>query len=259
MRFPPASRPRPSAFSLIELLVTIVVIATLIGLALPSIAGVKRNAGLAKEGNMARQLSLALTLYQSDHNDRFPFFGVPGEPLEYLNIDGVELKGGTSYPAHFFTHHRWYWASAIYPDYLDVHRADIEPEWRREFYETLDWPERVISVNFQMTATAFARPEFWTEDDPFGIDAHTETYLLKHTTLADVRFPGQKGILGHNLFSSAGLPATREMTLAMGDGSVRWIDWLNELDLPGKSVKRPWGATGFNVDCTVDGLAGIDF
>jgi prepilin-type N-terminal cleavage/methylation domain-containing protein len=62
-----------SAFTLVELLVVVAVIATLASLLLPAIARAKGRGQQIYCGNNMRQLTMASALYAQDNNDRFPY------------------------------------------------------------------------------------------------------------------------------------------------------------------------------------------
>ncbi len=83
-----------AAFTLLELLVTIAIIAVVAGLLLPGLAGAKSRAQLLDCQNSHRQLGLAWILYAGDHRDTLPYnFGAAetratvarGEYLNWVN------------------------------------------------------------------------------------------------------------------------------------------------------------------------------
>ena len=63
---------RRRAFGLVEMLVTIAVIALLLGLLLPTLARARESANRAKCLSNLRQLALAFTAYLNDNKGRFP-------------------------------------------------------------------------------------------------------------------------------------------------------------------------------------------
>jgi prepilin-type N-terminal cleavage/methylation domain-containing protein len=63
-----------TGFSLIELIVTIAIIAVLVGLLLPAIQNVRLAAAAAKDYNKVRQLLLAIHHYANDTNEALPNF-----------------------------------------------------------------------------------------------------------------------------------------------------------------------------------------
>jgi prepilin-type N-terminal cleavage/methylation domain-containing protein/prepilin-type processing-associated H-X9-DG protein len=64
-----------SAFTLVELLVVIAVIAVLMGIALPSFRKVEENARADKCANNLSQIALAMFQFATDHNNSFPESG----------------------------------------------------------------------------------------------------------------------------------------------------------------------------------------
>ncbi|HLH53941.1 MAG TPA: type II secretion system protein [Verrucomicrobiae bacterium] len=63
---------RTAAFTLVELLVVISIIAILLALLMPSIARAKLKANQTSCLNKMRQLTMAATMYSNDHDEEFP-------------------------------------------------------------------------------------------------------------------------------------------------------------------------------------------
>src|SRR5438477_5211820 len=61
-----------AAFTLIELLIVITIIAVLAGIALPAYNGVKERGDQTKDLSNAKQVALALRLFASDNNGAYP-------------------------------------------------------------------------------------------------------------------------------------------------------------------------------------------
>lgn len=85
----------PRAFTLVELLVVIAVVALLIGLLLPGLGAARRNAqGTLAMSNM-RQIVTAAAMYADTHKERFPATMSPGpsglpETINYWDIQGYQ-------------------------------------------------------------------------------------------------------------------------------------------------------------------------
>jgi prepilin-type N-terminal cleavage/methylation domain-containing protein/prepilin-type processing-associated H-X9-DG protein len=70
------------AFTLVELLVTVAIVAVLVGVLLPSLAGARDAARAAACASNLRQLALANDAYATDHADRY----APGAPDRAANL-----------------------------------------------------------------------------------------------------------------------------------------------------------------------------
>lgn len=236
------------AFTLLEMMTSIVIISILFALVLPAFAKSRSSARLAAQSSLARQLTAALALYGSDHRDAHPYFGTPGDPLGPVRIRDFTV------PMEYFKAQRWLWASAVYPEYIDAPRSAIEPRGRAPYMTgQLLWPDSIVAAEFQLTSTAFARPSFWTGGD----DGPYSQVDLRHTTNADLAFPSLKGLIATDLAGPAGWPEGDEMVVGLGDGSGRTVLW-RLLD-PVAPVCRPWGAACGPIESTRDGLRGVDF
>ncbi|MEZ5305117.1 MAG: prepilin-type N-terminal cleavage/methylation domain-containing protein [Verrucomicrobiales bacterium] len=80
MRF--SRRPRPHAFTMTELLVTLVVIAVLAGIAIPVYNMVVRRSHASKCLGNLRSLGMSLNLYLPDHNNTMPDWKAARESKE---------------------------------------------------------------------------------------------------------------------------------------------------------------------------------
>src|SRR5262245_32939471 len=70
-------RKRNAAFTLIELLVVITIIAILAGIALPVYSTIQERGLQTKALAQAKQIGLALKLYATDNDGKFPATGTP--------------------------------------------------------------------------------------------------------------------------------------------------------------------------------------
>jgi prepilin-type N-terminal cleavage/methylation domain-containing protein/prepilin-type processing-associated H-X9-DG protein len=90
-----SARDTRRAFTLVELLVVIGIIAVLISILLPTLSGVRRQANLTQCSSNMRQISTALMMYIQDNKGRHPPAGIPS--LASVNV----------YPRG------WWWANEL--------------------------------------------------------------------------------------------------------------------------------------------------
>lgn len=236
-------------FTLVELLIVIVLIALLVSLALPALGRARAAAREHAATQTIRQLNASLALYTHDYAELYPFFATPGKPFGPIEFRGFNVGG------QYFQTQRWYWASAVVPDYFSP-RTAIEPvEYAENLKDMRGYPEWIVASLYHVTSTMFAHPEFWRGDrNAVSLD---DLRHLRPTRAAMVRFPAQKGIMAQDLAGGRGTPAGLTTAVAAGDASARQVNWKG-LDRS-LVVKRPWGAAQVPIASTRDGLAGFDW
>jgi len=238
-------------FTLIEALLVIAIIAILVALTLPALSKSRGAATKSRELHLGRQLGLALSAYAAEHRDSFPFFARRRDPLGPITIRGFRVSG------RFFQHQRWFWASAVVPEYFGADRSIIEPNGRADYLQnTLGYPEFIIASNYQITSNAFASADFW-RDGPAGAAPWLNLDYLVPTRHSHLAFPSQKALIFLGIGGSAGEPSDRLNFVGLGDNSARIVD-RNSLD-PDNAVQRPWGVAGLPLEATRNGFAGRDF
>ena len=78
-------RARRTAFTLVELLVVIGIIAVLISILLPTLRGVRRQANLVQCSSNMKQVATAMLMYINDNKGKFPACATPPVPGVYPN------------------------------------------------------------------------------------------------------------------------------------------------------------------------------
>ena len=93
------------AFTIVEILVVVGIIALLLGMLLPALSGAKKRSNKTKELNAIRQIGLGWTLYANANNDKL----LPG----YLDFD-VQQRWRVAYE---------------YPNHWDIPAGDLAGPW----------------------------------------------------------------------------------------------------------------------------------
>jgi len=248
------STPR-RGLTIIELMVSLGVIAVVMAILLPALAGVKRNA--LELAALAHQHQTGMLVRQHAHerNEEFPFFGLPGteDALLCLMPDHVYYAGaaepGDTEPV-CITVDYWrqprYWMNHMKFLGYEIDFAAKPPELR---------PDAVGLLLFrsidQMTYGAYAPPHFWRPDDPQSPRDHN---VQKWTS---VTYPSRKVILQRSNFvrDEEGDDATRPVLSWFADGHgepMRKIDMLPAVPLRLRVIG------GFRGLTTLGGLDGRD-
>jgi prepilin-type N-terminal cleavage/methylation domain-containing protein/prepilin-type processing-associated H-X9-DG protein len=96
---------RPRAFTLVELLVVIGIIAVLIGVLLPALTAARRQAGAVKCATQLREIFNAMQMYAVENKGYFPPSQLQtATPSFKYNVDGVDYPvTGSTLGAYWFT------------------------------------------------------------------------------------------------------------------------------------------------------------
>ena len=222
----PAQRSRDGrAFTLIELLAVIGVIAMIAGLLLPALARAKEAGRAAACKNNLRQLSLAAATYSLDNKGRLPFF------LDWLWTRTGDLTSGQLYP------------------YLKNRNVYLCPTDRIQLASTTSFPEAPNSPIFE----GVLRPRDYSyamncglchESDTAKFIAPVRTLLFMEADLARNDYSGQvgpsiatralstrHGRRGHMVFADFHLESVKSTTADRLEKSQRF--WFPTRDTSG--------------------------
>lgn len=248
---------RPThAFTLVELLVCIAVVAVLLSLFIPALKGVKENARWALSYANQRQLMTGLSLYAKDSREKFPYVQKAGKPDARV----IQLPQGPLRGVSYFGAGCSFWVNVVVPTYLPGFERVVDPSFREPSENRTLWPRDTLFSYFNMTYTAFAAPRYWSGDE-----VPTDRWLYRATTVAEVEFPANKGLLIDTTrppfrAPTAGPSSGNMASIGMADGSARGRTYPPE-GWEERIVARPYGAMTkqWPVMCTREGLRGIDF
>ncbi|QOJ00245.1 MAG: type II secretion system protein [Phycisphaeraceae bacterium] len=173
---------RARGFTLVELLISLGLIAVLLSLMLPALSGSKTRALATSSLGRIREMARGVQLYADDHKEFPPTFGAPGgdDPI-MMSFDFGPAR------AEWFSHSALY-SFAVIP-YLGTWRVAVppgapEPEKFWEHGGTL-----VTDSAYRLSWTLYARPEFFDSDTTAGKSQHGTQRL------SAVLFPSDKGLM----------------------------------------------------------------
>lgn len=238
-RPPLARRDARRGFSIIELLVVIAVVAVLLAILLPSLAGVKRRARVVETMSALGQSVAGIVQYADAERGYLPFLGRVGDPLAGVLPDAD--WGDTVRPSFFKGH------MALWPTALDSHGINLLglPQNRRP-----DTGPARIATYLWMTHAAVSRPEYWINYDP-----PDSVQLFAGVRLDEVVFASQKGLLGDvGHFDTD----PNNWGVAMFDGSAKYRS-TNDPGLSIDDLPRGFGAVDWRVFTTHEGIRGRDY
>jgi len=237
---PLAANCRVRAFSLVEVIVAVTVVAILIAIALPALGRARQASRDAASLATVRQAVAGIGLYDAAERDAFPFFATPGDPFATVMVDGAAV------PGEFFMAQAKYWLFLVRP-YVDGIETFRHP---RDSHD--DSPPL---ARYWLTQTAFADTEYWVgEFPPAGLS------WFRGQRTASVAFPSSKSMLvdiSGGVFAANHAPG---FTLLHGmcDGSAISFNGDSLAPEEACTVDRPFGAIHWRGLSTLGGLGGRD-
>ena len=244
------------AFTILELLVVIVILAALVGILLPVLGAARDGAKHTQRLSWGHQLGIATQMYTRDFDGVYPYLGVQRSGDGPVSFRGIELSKRPFY-------NRYFWINGVAEAYLDgglVVPWTINGGPERGIFSHVR--EGVLVSGWTLTATTCAEPSFWRSDAPIFESS------LRAMGDHDVRYPGQKVLITRaidvtsasvcKLYNEGRLDINADREVVFADGSS--IGYDPNLFMPTFAEGRPsaWGALAMPIDSTIEGVAGID-
>jgi len=239
------NHPRGYAFTLIEILIVIAVIAVLVGLTLPALRGSMGASRRLLSQNNLHALGQIVTMYQGDHEGYYPalHFGTM-----YHQSEDVQF-------GEFWWTVAWNWPGPVY-DYLPInHHLEtyISPTSKRKGDRTTgSWP-----TSYWYSTSFVGRARIWSGEPTQDFD------LMRAQRGAGVLFPSQKILLWDSEYGTRthtlkrdGPDVSESMPMLSADGAG--------LDMPPadatEAVPNPFQHPGYDLKLqnTKDGVRGRD-
>lgn len=244
------------AFSLVEILVTIGIIAVLIAILIPALAGTKESASELKSLANLHSIGQTLTHYNAVFNDEYPYYA-GGEQLPIAPESDSSRPYATFVPAWLFASH---WTAhpgihdvAPWPEHYETWlspgaEADSElPAWRMHDGEAIVFRP----PSYHYSNTFIGDPRVWSDDPPAWEDA------LRTSRVSDVRHPSAKVVMWDNdrpyLLPEAQPDDRRPVLLVDSSASLRL-----DADATPSARNAYWGMRMVYND-TPNGVHGRDF
>jgi hypothetical protein len=175
MESTPLSRGRPSrAFTLIEVLVILAIVAVLLALSIGALAGIRESARSTAALAQIRQHGVALQSYSGDYAGFYPYFTEPS-PTEHTRL----MCGDDEVRAMYF-HARFYW-------YCLIARLQYENNASHPSFRPPGFRYAAMPYNYSMSF--LAEPAYWSEWTRIG------PVQWRGISADRVVYPTMKGVL----------------------------------------------------------------
>lgn len=165
------------AFTLIESILTIALIAILIALLLPSLSGVRDRVRSISALSDLRQHATVFAAYANDHRDISPFFAEPRATLTVIRGNQATVS------FHYFSSSS-FWVYALADTYYPG-LSLFDDVFRSPYLLDTD----VYDTPYYYSCSMIAAPAYWSPETRTGRDQ------FRPNRLSDVAFPGAKGML----------------------------------------------------------------
>jgi len=226
---------RPSAgraFTLIELLVVIAIIAILAGMLLPALSRAKAKAHTARCVSNLRQVGITMSLYTSDHEEKFPFSGRPWPQMPLVDL--LDL-----FDPYISTNNQAFYLCP----------ADKPPPWN------FAWT--AANPSFGLTTNELAFPNSYYYYHQFYNDDSIPVATLAQRRTTEVAYPSQKAVM--SCFAEPELLHMGSQNIAHGRDGVPLLFVDSHSAFVKHSRLNKAAAYGdYNLDWTEDGLKGRD-
>jgi len=244
----PVRKPGASAFTLIETIITIALVALLIGLILPALGTLRDRARRTDPLADLRSHAQIHAMYTNDFQGSFLYYTDPEADRTRLEHPGF----GTMDVLYFQPKNLWHWP--IFDLYYDNSAGDaFISAWDR------DIAQHPAFSSYHYPGAFLARPEFWQ------YETRTGPGQWRPTGMRDAAFPAHKAIL----YSSPSMfpPIEEQLTpkhivrASFIDGSARNIPY-RELTHPYFHGEGQWHGSwwthGIPIEHTIEGVRGRD-
>ncbi len=237
------------AFTLVELLVSIAIVAILIAIVVPVLARAKDSSAVAKSLSAQKQLMASLQVYGHEYADCFPHFDTMD------NIGGPVRMRGMTIMTGYFRAHMAFWLAAVGPhDEGLINLAMWPPLGQAPPMTDLERANGIHHSAFYLSATVAADPVVFggSHDGASEVDPR----LLRGVRWAEMRFPSSKGLfLDFSMIRGEGRD---RYVAAFGDGSAAELPGGGAGVSPEPIVDQPYGGPVTVVMSTRNGIQGRD-
>jgi len=178
----PSSSAARKAFTVIEVLVVISILAVLIAILLPAIGRVREKSRASASLSNLRQHTAIFSMYASDWKDTLPYFSNPRGPTTQLKCKSQDVSVESAYfsPSLF-------WPIGMADGYYNGRCYD------RSFIPPTTRPSQI--GQYLMPCVFMADPSFWTPET-----REWPPHQLRAIRLAEVVFPNSKCALLEKVF-----------------------------------------------------------